>query len=43
MVFGNGYGPMKGENFRIGHMGDLQVHHLEHFLKVFDEEHAKLA
>ncbi|MEE9392120.1 MAG: alanine--glyoxylate aminotransferase family protein [Planctomycetota bacterium] len=42
MLFGNGYGPMKGENFRIGHMGDLQVSHLEHFLAVFDEELAKL-
>ena len=42
MLFGNGYGALKGKTFRIGHMGDLQPHHLETFLDVFEEELGRL-
>ncbi len=35
-LFGNGYGPLKETTFRIGHMGDLQVHHMEAFLDAFE-------
>jgi len=41
-IFGNGYGPLKGKTFRIGHMGDIQPHHLDEFLKIFEEELASL-
>lgn len=35
-LFGNGYGALKNETFRIGHMGDLTVDHVGAFLDVFD-------
>jgi aspartate aminotransferase-like enzyme len=32
MIISNGYGPLKGKNFRIAHMGDTQMHDLEQLL-----------
>ena len=34
---GNGYGPLKGETFRIGHMGDHREEDLEALLEAADE------
>ncbi len=36
-LFGNGYGALKEKTFRIGHMGDLQMHHMEDFLDTFED------
>jgi aspartate aminotransferase-like enzyme len=33
----NGYGPLKGETFRIGHMGDHTEEGLERLLAAADE------
>jgi len=38
----NGYGTLKEETFRIGHMGDHSVAGLERFLAVVDEELARM-
>jgi predicted phosphoserine aminotransferase len=36
MIISNGYGALKGQNFRIAHMGDLQLNELESLLKALD-------
>jgi predicted phosphoserine aminotransferase len=36
MIISNGYGALKGKNFRIAHMGDLQLSDLEMLLTVVD-------
>jgi len=41
-VVGAGYGPTRGELFRIGHMGETTLEQLEQCLSVLDEEHRKL-
>jgi aspartate aminotransferase-like enzyme len=37
-VFGNGYGKLKQETFRIAHMGDISVDDLKELLAWIDEE-----
>lgn len=37
-AFDDGYGKIKGQTFRIAHMGDMQQAELEEFLKVLDGE-----
>ena len=37
MIISNGYGPLKGKNFRIAHMGDTQVGDLEELFAAMDE------
>ncbi len=37
-AFDDGYGKIKGQTFRVAHMGDLQPAELEAFLAVLDEE-----
>lgn len=37
MRMANGYGPMKGKNFRIAHMGEIQPADLEKLLSALDE------
>jgi aspartate aminotransferase-like enzyme len=37
-AFDDGYGKIKGETFRIAHMGDLQMDELETFLAILEEE-----
>lgn len=41
MIISNGYGPLKGKNFRIAHMGDTQFHELEELLATIDRFLAK--
>lgn len=36
MIISNGYGPLKGKNFRIAHMGDTQMHDLEALLDAIE-------
>ena len=36
MIISNGYGPLKGETFRIAHMGDAQMADLEALLETVD-------
>jgi len=36
-AFDNGYGKIKGQTFRIAHMGDTRMEDLEEFLGVIDE------
>lgn len=36
MIISNGYGPLKGKNFRIAHMGDTQIGDLEQLLRAID-------
>lgn len=36
MIISNGYGPLKGKNFRIGHMGDLQLADIDALLAEID-------
>ena len=36
-AFDDGYGKLKGETFRIAHMGDLQLDDLNKFMSVIDE------
>ncbi|MDX1662175.1 MAG: alanine--glyoxylate aminotransferase family protein [Candidatus Promineifilaceae bacterium] len=36
MIISNGYGPLKGETFRIAHMGDTQMADLEALLETID-------
>ncbi|MFH0859774.1 MAG: alanine--glyoxylate aminotransferase family protein [Candidatus Altiarchaeota archaeon] len=36
-VFSNGYGKLKGETFRIAHMGDRKIEELKKYLKTIDE------
>jgi predicted phosphoserine aminotransferase len=36
MIISNGYGPLKGKNFRIAHMGDTQLSDLEDLLATID-------
>ena len=36
-VIGSGYGKLKGETFRIGHMGDLNLNDIEMLLQTIDE------
>ncbi|MEX1248660.1 MAG: alanine--glyoxylate aminotransferase family protein [Anaerolineales bacterium] len=37
MRIANGYGPLKGKTFRIGHMGELGLSDVEELLSVMDE------
>lgn len=37
LIISNGYGPLKGKNFRIAHMGDTQMSDLEELLAAMDE------
>lgn len=37
MIISNGYGPLKGKNFRIAHMGDIQMADLEELYAAIDE------
>jgi predicted phosphoserine aminotransferase len=37
MIISNGYGPLKGKNFRIAHMGDTQLSDLEQLLAAIDD------
>ena len=41
MTLANGYGPLKGKTFRIGHMGDTQSSDIEELLGHIDEFLAK--
>jgi aspartate aminotransferase-like enzyme len=36
MVIANGYGSMKDITFRIGHMGELDLHSLETLIDLID-------
>jgi predicted phosphoserine aminotransferase len=36
MIISNGYGSLKGKNFRIAHMGDLQMSDIEELLAAID-------
>jgi aspartate aminotransferase-like enzyme len=38
----NGYGDLKGETFRIGHMGEITIKELEEMLKVLTDIISKL-
>ena len=37
MIISNGYGALKGKNFRIAHMGDMQTDDLEELFMAIDE------
>jgi len=37
MIISNGYGPLKGKNFRIAHMGDTEMAGLEQLLAAIDD------
>jgi len=37
MIISNGYGPLKGKNFRIAHMGDIQMSDIEALFVAIDE------
>lgn len=37
MIISNGYGNLKGKNFRIAHMGDLQLSDMEELFAAMDE------
>ncbi|MFW6042613.1 MAG: pyridoxal-phosphate-dependent aminotransferase family protein [Chloroflexota bacterium] len=37
MIISNGYGPLKGKNFRIAHMGDTQMDDLNELLAAIDD------
>lgn len=37
MIISNGYGALKGKNFRIAHMGDLQMEDMEALFAAIDE------
>jgi aspartate aminotransferase-like enzyme len=37
MIISNGYGPLKCKNFRIAHMGDIQMEDLESLLACMDD------
>jgi len=37
-IFGNGYGKLKEETFRIAHMGDITIEDLKELLGWIDEE-----
>ena len=37
-AFDDGYGKIKGQTFRIAHMGDMQQAELDEFLKVLEGE-----
>ncbi len=37
MIISNGYGNLKGKNFRIAHMGDLQMSDMEELFAAIDE------
>jgi predicted phosphoserine aminotransferase len=37
MIISNGYGPLKGKNFRIAHMGDTQMEDLEELFAAIDQ------
>ena len=37
MIISNGYGPLKGKNFRIAHMGDTEMAELEMLLAAIDD------
>ncbi|MBC8378053.1 MAG: hypothetical protein H8E62_02665 [Planctomycetes bacterium] len=38
IVFGNGYGKLKNETFRIAHMGDVTIADLEELLGWIEDE-----
>ncbi len=42
MIISNGYGTLKGKNFRIAHMGDLQPQDMEMLYAALDEYFAEL-
>lgn len=37
MIISNGYGALKGKNFRIAHMGDMQMEDMEELFAAIDE------
>jgi aspartate aminotransferase-like enzyme len=37
LIISDGYGPLKGTNFRIAHMGDTQLNDLAELLATIDE------
>ncbi|MGH2537747.1 MAG: pyridoxal-phosphate-dependent aminotransferase family protein [Candidatus Promineifilaceae bacterium] len=37
MIISNGYGPLKGKNFRIAHMGDTQPADMQQLLEAIDD------
>jgi len=37
MIISEGYGPMKGRNFRIAHMGDTNLDHMDELFAALDE------
>lgn len=41
MIISDGYGALKGETFRIAHMGDLQMEDMEELFAAIDEYSAK--
>ncbi len=42
MRIANGYGDLKNKTFRVAHMGETQMHHLETLLEAFEEFLAKM-
>ena len=36
-IFGNGYGKLKEETFRIAHMGETQIENIERLLAAMDD------
>jgi aspartate aminotransferase-like enzyme len=37
MIIANGYGDLKNKTFRIAHMGETQMHHIDELLEAFEE------
>ena len=37
MIIANGYGELKNKTFRIAHMGETQMHHIDELLEAFEE------
>jgi len=37
MIIANGYGDLKNKTFRIAHMGETQMHHVDELLEAFEE------
>jgi aspartate aminotransferase-like enzyme len=42
MRIANGYGDLKNKTFRVAHMGETQMHHVDELLAAFDEFLAKM-
>ena len=36
MRIANGYGDLKNKTFRVAHMGETQMHHIEELLEAFE-------